>query len=325
MSSRNLIHFFKRSRTVVALTAAGAMAMFSSAAAADFPTGTITYLNPFSPGGECDIVQRMQQNPMQELMDVDVVIEYREGGGGAVGWSHVSRQPADGYTFACFSIPHIIAQPMTRAPGYQTDDLHVLYTYHSTPQVLVVRNDSPFETLEDFITAAQEAPGSITVGGTGTASGNHLATVRLMRAADITVTWIPFPGSGPTIPALEGGHVSALMTNSTMAVQNSDKFRALAVATEESSDLFPGVPTFREHGYDVVEAIYRGALGPRGIPEENIARIVETLDTINRDQAERKAEMGFQPVFYGPEESAELIERLKLDYHELLEELGMLN
>lgn len=314
----------KRTQLSLAVAAIGAMALFSSPAAADFPSGTITYVNPFSPGGECDIVQRMQQNPMQELMGVDVVIEYREGGGGAVGWSHVKDQPANGYTFACFSIPHIIAQPMTRDPGYQTDDLHVLYTYHSTPQVLVVREDSPFETLEDFIAAAREAPGSITVGGTGTASGNHLATVRLMRAADITVTWIPFPGSGPTIPALQGGHVTALMTNSTMAVQNSDKFRALAVATEEQIDMFPGVPTFREHGYDVVEAIYRGALGPRGIPEENIAKIVETLDSINRDQAERKTEMGFQPVFYGPEESAQLVERLKVEYEELLGELGML-
>lgn len=307
-----------------ALAAAGAMLFISTPSLADFPSRTITYVNPFSPGGECDIVQRMQQNPMGEAMGVDVVIEYREGGGGAVGWSHVKDQPADGYNFACFSIPHIIAQPMTRDAGYETDDLHVLYTYHSTPQVLVVRNDSPYETLEDLIQAAKAAPGSITVGGTGTASGNHLATVRLMRAADITVTWIPFPGSGPTIPALQGGHVTALMTNSTMAVQNSEHFRPLAVATEEQIDMFPGVPTFRELGYDVVEAIYRGALGPRGIPEENIEVIVSTLEAINREQAERKQEMGFQPVFYGPEESAELVERLKVEYEELLGELGML-
>ncbi len=319
--SRNVL----KPTPTLALAAAGAMVLFSTPAFADFPSGTITYVNPFSPGGECDIVQRMQQNPMQELLGVDVVIEYREGGGGAVGWSHVKDQPADGHTFACFSIPHIIAQPMTRDPGYQTEDLHVLYTYHSTPQVLVVRNDSPFETLADFIEAAQAAPGSITVGGTGTASGNHLATVRLERAADIALTYIPFPGSGPTIPALRGGHVTALMTNSTMAVQNAEHFRPLAVATEEQIDMFPGVPTFREQGFDVVEAIYRGALGPRDIPEENIAVIVEALDAINREQAERKQEMGFQPVFHGPEESAALIERLIVEYEELLGELGMLN
>lgn len=188
----------------------------------------------------------------------------------------------------------------------------------------MVRKDSPFQTLEDFIEAAKENPGSITVGGTGTASGNHLGAVRLMNAADIRLTWIPFPGSGPTIPALEGGHVGALMTNSTMAYQNRDKFRALAVATEERVSFFPDVPTFKERGFDVVEAIYRGALGPAGMPEEAVNRIAEALDKINREQTERKQELGFLPHYYGPEESAALVERLKVEYRELLEELGML-
>jgi tripartite-type tricarboxylate transporter receptor subunit TctC len=311
-------------RLATTLVALGAFGLASTPATAEFPEGTLTYVNPFSPGGECDIVQRMQQNPLAEKLGVDVVIEYREGGGGAVGWSHVKDQPADGYTFACFSIPHIIAQPMTRDPGYQTDDLQIIYTYHSTPQVLIVRQDSPFETLEDFIEFARQNPGSITVGGTGTASGNHLGAVRLMRAADIQLTWIPFPGSGPTIPALEGGHVGALMSNSTMAQQNRDKFRPLAVASTERLPFFPDTPTFQELGYDVVEAIYRGALGPAGMPEDRMQVIADALDEINREQAERKSEMGFFMHYYGPEESAELVERLKVEYRELLDELGML-
>lgn len=318
-----MVKLLKRSALVGACLV-GALGLAAGPAAADFPERTVTYVNPFSPGGECDIVQRMQQEPLKKELGVDVVIEYREGGGGSVGWAHVSRQRADGYTFACFSIPHIISQPMTRNPGYQTDDLQIIYTYHSTPQVLVVRKDSPFQTLEDFIEAAKENPGSITVGGTGTASGNHLGAVRLMNAADIRLTWIPFPGSGPTIPALEGGHVGALMTNSTMAYQNRDKFRALAVATEERVSFFPDVPTFKERGFDVVEAIYRGALGPAGMPEEAVNRIAEALDKINREQTERKQELGFLPHYYGPEESAALVERLKVEYRELLEELGML-
>lgn len=301
-----------------------AFGLGAGSAAADFPERTLNYVNPFSPGGECDIVQRMQQDPLKKLLGVDVVIEYREGGGGAVGWAHVSKQRADGHTFACFSIPHIIAQPLSRNPGYETDDLQLIYTYHSTPQVLLVRKDSPFATLEDFIADAKKNPGSITVGGTGTASGNHLGAVRLMRAADVRLTWIPFAGSGPTIPALEGGHVGALMTNSTMAQQNKDKFRALAVASEERLAFLPDVPTFRELGYDVVEAIYRGALGPKGMPADRVQKLADAIDAVNREQAQRLEEMGFLPVFYGPEESAALVERLKTEYHSLLEELKML-
>ncbi|MFN2348383.1 MAG: tripartite tricarboxylate transporter substrate binding protein [Thioalkalivibrio sp.] len=316
-----MFKLLKRSSLLGACLAFG---MVAGPAAAEFPDRTITYVNPFSPGGECDIAQRMQQDPLKRELGVDVVIEYREGGGGSVGWSHVSKQNNDAYTFACFSIPHIIAQPMTRNPGYETDDLQLIYTYHATPQVLVVRKDSPFKTLEDFIEAAKKAPGSITVGGTGTASGNHLGAIRLMRAADIRLTWIPFAGSGPTIPALEGGHVGALMTNSTMAHQNSDKFRALASATDERLSFMPDVPTFKEQGYDVVEAIYRGALGPKGMPEDRVQKLAAAFEKINREQTKRKEELGFMPVYYGPEESAALVERLKVEYRELLEELKML-
>lgn len=319
-----MFKLLKRSGLFGACLALGAMGLAAGPAAADFPERTLTYVNPFSPGGECDIAQRMQQDPLKQKLGVDVVIEYREGGGGAVGWSHVSKQRADGYTFACFSIPHIIAQPMTRDPGYRTEDLQIIYTYHSTPQVLVVRRNSPFQTLEDFLEAAKRNPGSITVGGTGTASGNHLGAVRLMKAADVRLTWIPFPGTGPTIPALEGGHVGALMTNSTVAQQNKDKFRALAVAAEERLPFLPDVPTFKELGYDVVEAIYRGALGPRGMPEEAVKKLAEALDAVNREQTERKQDLGFQLHYYGPEESARLVERLQKEYRELLTELNLI-
>lgn len=306
-------------------TVSGAMFMAASAAQADFPERTLTYVNPFSPGGECDITQRMQQPHLEDALGVDVPIEYREGGGGAVGWAHVADQEADGYTIACFSIPHIIAQPMVRDPGYQTEDLQIVYTYQATPQVLVVRQDSPYETLEDFIEDASNNPGAITVGGTGTASGNHLGAVRLMQAADIEVTWIPFPGTGPTIPALEGGHVGALMTNSTVAHQNSDKFRALAVAWEERLPFMEDVPTFREEGYDVVEAIYRGALGPADMPEEAVAKLSEVFEEVNRTTSEEKQELGFFVEYIDAEASRELVERLQDEYRTLLDDLGMLN
>jgi tripartite-type tricarboxylate transporter receptor subunit TctC len=291
------------------LVAFGFVGLAASEGYADFPERTITYVNPFSPGGECDITQRQQQPHLEELLGVDVVIEYREGGGGAVGWSHVVGQPADGYTIACFSIPHIIAQPMTRDPGYQTEDLRIIYTYQSTPQVLVVRQDAPWQSVEDFVNDARDNPGSITVGGTGTGTGNHLGAVRLMEAADIELTWIPFPGTGPTIPALAGGHVGALMTNSTVAQQNRDRFRVLAVAWDERLPFFPDAPTFREEGYDVVEGIYRGALGPADMPEEAVERLAEVFDEVNRRTQEWKEELGFFVHFMGPDESAQLVER----------------
>ena len=297
------------------------LAVGTSAAHADFPSSGLNYINPFSPGGEIDVVARMQQPLLQEKLGQDVTITYRTGGGGATGWSHLRDQDPDGYTFAGFSLPHIVAQPMVRDAGYETEDLKLIYTFHSTPQVLVVREDSPFETLEDFIAAAEEAPGSVTVGGTGEATGNHLGAVRLMRAADIDLTWIPFPGTGPTIPALEGGHVSALMTNSTVAYQNRDKFRALAVAWDERLPFMEDVPTFRERDLDVVEAIYRGVLAPADTPDDIVQKLADTFNEVNEEIAERQTEMGAFVHYWGPQESADLVARLQDEYSEILADL----
>ncbi|MCE9684029.1 tripartite tricarboxylate transporter substrate binding protein [Halomonas alkalisoli] len=307
---------------VLGMTLASVLSFGVSTASADFPERNLTYINPFSPGGESDIVARLQQPLMEEHFGQGVTINYRTGGGGAVGWSHLKDQPADGYSMAAFSLPHIVTQPMVRSTGYETDDLKLVYTYHSTPQVLVVRQDSPYETLGDFLAAAEESPGAMTVGGTGEATGNHLAAVRLMKAADIDVTWIPFPGTGPTIPALLGGHVSALMTNSTAAYQNIDSFRALAVAWDERLSFLEDVPTFREEGYDVVEAIYRGVLVPSDTPDDVVAILAEGFDAVNHKIAEKQQGMGAFVHYWGPEQSAELVERLKREYAEILAEEG---
>lgn len=310
----------KMPAVALGVTLASLLSFGVSSASADFPEKNLTYINPFNPGGEIDIVARLQQPLLEEYFDQGVTIDYRTGGGGAVGWSHLKDQPADGYTMAGFSLPHIVAQPIVRDPGYETDDLKLVYTFHSTPQVLVVSQDSPYETLDEFLAAAEESPGAVTVGGTGEATGNHLAAIRMMNAADIEVTWIPFPGTGPTIPALRGGHVGALMTNSTVAFQNQDSFRALAVAWDERLPFLEDVPTFQELGYDVVEAIYRGVLVPADTPDDVVATLAEAFDDVNQQIAQKQTDIGAFVHYWGPEESAELVERLKGEYAEILDE-----
>ena len=117
--------------------------------------------------------------------------------------------------------------------------------FESTPNVLLVRNDSPYKTLKDFVEAAKKQPaGVFTVGGSATSSANDLGTSMLNKAAGIKLTYIPFGGTGSAIPALLGGHVTALMTYSTMVAQHKERFRALGIASEKRMEVIPDVPTF---------------------------------------------------------------------------------
>src|SRR5699024_9251408 len=126
----------------------------------DYPDQPIDYVIAFDAGGESDITARLQQDPLQEALGVDVTVTNQPGGGGALAWSELTRTNPDGYTVTGHNIPHIILQPMMRDDaGYETDDLEHVYFFQSTPNVLMVNADSDIETLDDFIAEAEANPG----------------------------------------------------------------------------------------------------------------------------------------------------------------------
>lgn len=298
-----------------------------SAMAKDYPSEPLNYIICFNPGGESDITARIQEAPLKKYFPDGVVISYKVGGGGSVGWSELISSKPDGHTIAGFNLPHIVLQPLTRGnAGYNTEDLKPVYFFQSTPNILVVRNDSPFKTLKDLVDFAKEHPGVVTAGGSGSSSANDMGVLLLNKAAGIKMTYIPFTGSGAATPALLGGHVGSLMTYSTMAIQYKEKFRPLAIMSEERMEVLPDVPTFKELGYDIVEGAYRGAAVPPGTPDENVKYLAESFEKVMKEPAVLKKmnENGFKSEFMGPEASAALIKKKMEEYTVLLGEMGML-
>jgi tripartite-type tricarboxylate transporter receptor subunit TctC len=253
------------------------------AVADDFPTKDVQYVIPFGPGGESDISARLQQKYFEEVTGQQLVVQYMPGGGGAVGWSQLPDMPADGYTIMGSNLPHIILKPMGKDVGFQTDDLANFFYFHYSPDAILVRNDSPYETLDDLIQAAQEAPGAVTLSGSGTYSANDVANTRFQQLADVTTTYIPFKGTGAAVTALLGGQVQAEWGYTTVAANHQDKVRMLAVAAEERHPAFPDVPTFEELGYDMVGGAYRGMAVPEGTPEEVQQELSDIFQQINEN------------------------------------------
>jgi tripartite-type tricarboxylate transporter receptor subunit TctC len=208
--------------------------------------------------------------------------------------------------------------------GYNTLDLKQIYFFESTPNLLLVRTDSPFKTLKDFVEYAKKTPGAVTVGGSGTSSANDLGTTMLNKAAGIQLTYVPFGGTGSAVPALLGSHVTALMSYSTMGVQYAGKFRALAIASETRMDVLPDVPTFKELGYDVVEGAYRGVAAPPGTPDDVVKILADAFEKVHKD-AEVKKKMdqnGFKTEFLGPEASLTLVKKKMVEYEAIMKQLG---
>ncbi|MBG6217733.1 tripartite-type tricarboxylate transporter receptor subunit TctC [Arthrobacter sp. CAN_A6] len=308
----------------LALTATGCGA--GGGAAAEFPQKRIDYVLPFDAGGESDITARLQQEKLGEILGQTVNVSYKPGGGGALGWSELTRTAPDGYTVMGSNLPHIILQPMLRGDaGYTTEDLKQVYIFQSTPNVLLVPADSDIQTLDDFIAEAEENPGAISVGGSGDFTANHIGTLMLSDMAGIDLTYTPFSGTGTAVPALLGGHVDALMSYTPQISQLGDQVRAIAVATEERMPSFPDVPTFAEQGYELADGAYRGVSVPKETPDEIVQTLADAFQEVNEDPELIKAfeEQGFVLENYGPDEAATLTEERTAVYEDLLTRLGM--
>jgi tripartite-type tricarboxylate transporter receptor subunit TctC len=309
---------------LVLCLSAVALILFPDAVQAKFPEKPITYIISFNPGGESDITARLQESHLQKILGVPVNITHKPGGGGAVAWSEFQRTAKpDGYTVIGVNIPHIIGQPLMRKDaGYTTDGFELIMWFHFTPNALIVANESPFKTLDDFIKFAKENPAAATVGGSGTYSANHLETMRLERAADIKLTYVPHTGTGPVVPALLGGHNTAAMNYSMLAVQYSDKVRVLAVASDERVDTLPDAPTFKELGYDIVGGAFRGVAAPKGTPREIIDVLADAFVETNKIIAEKQKKLGFVMTYAIDDEAERLVGEMQANYSDIFKEIA---
>ncbi|HSK40713.1 MAG TPA: tripartite tricarboxylate transporter substrate binding protein, partial [Arenibaculum sp.] len=256
---------------------------FAAGPAMAYPDKNVDYIIPFNPGGESDIAARMQQSLFNELTGQQLIVKYQAGAGGAQAWSQLNRMEGDGHTIMGMNLPHIILQPMQQDVGYTTEELTPVYWFHYTPDAVIVPADSQFQTIQDLIDYAKENPGMVTFSGSGSNSANHLAQQQFDELAGIVTTYIPFGGTGPSVTALLGNQVTASWGYSTVAANQGDQVRMLAVATDERMSVFPDVPTFKEIGIDMAGGAYRGVGVPQSTPEEVRKQVSDTFRQLNND------------------------------------------
>lgn len=292
----------KLTLTTAALAVATTLGL-AGPALAEYPEKPVHYIIPFGPGGESDITARFQEPYFKKKFGQNLVIEYKPGGGGAVGWSQLNSMKGDGYSIMGTNLPHIVVKPLQKNVGFTTDDIINIYMFHYTPDAIVVNDDSPYKTLQDIIDDAKANPGKVIFSGSGKGTANHLAQVRFDEMTGIKTTYVAFKGTGAAVTALLGKQVKAEWGYTTVPAKYQGT-RALAVAMEERHPKYPNVPTFKELGFDLVSGAYRGIAVPKSTPEDIRKKLAGMIDEINQDPAFRNdlVSNGFALVDapYGP-------------------------
>ena len=261
------------------------------AAHAEYPDKAITLVVPFPPGGVADTVARPLAEAMSKELKQPVVIDNKSGAGGAVGIGQAARASADGYTLL-LSLSSISILPeadriLERKPLFQPDQFKPIARITADPTVLVVRADSPWRTLEDFIADARRKPAAYNYGSSGNYGTMHVPMEMLKTAAGFRMTHIPYSGAGPAVIALLGGHVDAISSGPASVVQHirAGRLRALAHWGDSPLATLPGVPSLKERGYNVQFAQWSALFAPASTPEPIIDKLRATLRKVLNDPA----------------------------------------
>jgi tripartite-type tricarboxylate transporter receptor subunit TctC len=306
--------------TVSAMLMVGFLAPQGQAA---YPEKPVTYQIPFGPGGQSDLEARRQQPLLEKILGHKVLVQYKPGGGGSVGWANLIQQKPDGYFISGINIPHIILQPLARGnAGYNTAQLKPIALFQATPIGLAVLKDCEFKTLEDLIKYAKANPDALTTGGSGTWSGHHIANLQLNKLAGIKTTYIPESGAAKSIASFLGGHVKAVWANSNDLVQHADKIRVLAFGTKKPFPNMPDVPTFASLGYKLYASIDRGVGAPPDTPADVIKILQDAYLKISSDPKiqEQMQKDGFVPLTMGAAETKAYIEAMQAEWAPVVKE-----
>ncbi len=301
----------------------------SGAFAQAWPTKPVHVVISFTAGSATDIVGRLVSAKLAEYWGQAVVPENRPGAGGSIGSAMVAKAAPDGYTLLINSNAHSVNPAVyAKLPYDTTKDFVDIVPLSMAPNVLVVNVASPYKSLMDLVNQAKAKPGAINFGHAGVGSGTHLNTEKLLAAANLKVTQVPFKGTPEVVQALFSNSVDCYWApiSAGMPHIKSGKLRALAVSSSKRSPALPDVPTTGEAGVKGADApLWFGVWGPAGIPADIVAKINADVRRALADAGvkEKLANLGNDGMDMSPQEFARFVRSEIDDYQRVVRAAGI--
>jgi tripartite-type tricarboxylate transporter receptor subunit TctC len=288
----------------------GALALFASAAFAQYPNKAITTVVGFAPGGGTDTVSRIVAKTLGDQLGQQVLTDNRAGAGGNIATDFVVRSAPDGYTIYLANVGAIAVNPHLLPLQYDPlKDLAPITMAVVFPNLVVVQPEVPANTLAEFIKLAKDNPGKYTYGSSGIGGAGHLAGELLKMMAKVDLVHVPFKGGGPAMQAMLGGQIHSYFATPVAAGPHvkAGKVKALATTGAKRDPFMADVPTVAESGYQGYQATnwygyYAPAKTPKDILERLNREIVKALNSA--EVKELFAKQGLEAAPGTPEQLA---------------------
>jgi len=309
------------SRSVAVLCLAAAPLVCAQNVTADrdgdrsWPSRPVRIISPFTPGSAGDLVARVIQPNLADLLKQSVVVDNRPGAGGNIAATIAAKSNADGYTLlmATTGTHAINAGLYAKLPYDPIADFAPVAMVATSPNVLVVAPSSPANSVKELIALARARPGELNFGSSGSGTTVHLSGELFNVLLSLKTTHVPYKGAVEALNDLLGGRLQFMFASLSSALPQvrGGKLRALAVTSAQRQPTLPDVPTVIEAGvpaFDVV--VWYALVAPAGTPRAIVSRLNRATVTAlgAADLKDRMAVAGFDPAAAStPEELAAYI------------------
>ncbi len=267
---------------------AAALILGSTAAMAQaWPTKSIRMIVPLAPGATADIIARIYADELGKALGQTVVVDNKTGAGGTIATAEASRAAPDGYTMLLISQGTMVFNiGLYAKPGYDpVKDFDSVAVAGAVSNVLVVHPSNPAKTVADVIAQAKAKPGEMTYSSGGTGTSHHMSAVLFERDAGVKMQHVPYRTTPAGILGVVNGEVAMGFFNTPTVIGQikGGKLKAIAITSEQRSELLSEVPTMVEQGVKgYVFNTWMGFAVPKGVPTPVVARLNSELIRIAR-------------------------------------------
>ncbi len=315
----------------LALIAAATMLLSPVAAQSpsDYPNKPVKVVVTVPAGGGVDSVTRIFAEQLQQKLGQPFVIENRGGAGGNVAAESVFVSPPDGYTLmASQPAPITTNVALYKKLNFDPTKFEPIAVMTKFPNVLLVRNDFPARTAQEFIAYAKANSGKLNFASQGVGTTSHLTAELFMTLTGVKMTHVPYRGTGPALNDIVAGHVDLIFMelSSAFKLHDSGKARVLAVATDKRLDMFKDTPTMIEVGVPgFVSDTWNAISAPPRTPAPIVAKLNRTMnDIINQDETKKRfADLHLVPVGGSPEDMRKLVKEETRRWGDVIRKAGI--
>jgi tripartite-type tricarboxylate transporter receptor subunit TctC len=303
---------------------------FTAVFAQTWPARPIRLIVAYGPGSGADIMARILAEKLSERLKVGVIVENREGAGGAIGTLAAARSAADGYTLILAPTTLTVSPHMQSAPSYDpVKDFAPIMRVAVLPLAVVTYPDAPYKTFKELIDYAKANPGKLSYATSGKGSPSHLEMELIRKRYGLNLRDVPYRNVGQAMTDAISGQVSFYCPTFPSALQHvlSGRVRGLAIGSPKRSVEAPALPTIAEEmelpGYEA--SVWYGLLAPAGTPQEAVLRLSAELDQVLAQPEVRQqiAKTGAQVAPMFTEDFADFVKSENTKWAGLVKELGL--